>query len=75
MQIYTQNLNHTRKNMNFFLSQRANRSTSFLKVNESTGQRVNEFWVCSGSAWVCFGSVKKITPISSIKPDLHLIKK
>ena len=30
MQIYTQNLNHTRKNMNFF------------KVNESTGQQVNE---------------------------------
>ena len=32
MQIYTQNLNHARKNMNFF-----------KKVNKSTGQRVNEF--------------------------------
>ncbi len=34
MQIYTQNLNLARKNMNFF------------KVNESTGQRVNEFFGC-----------------------------
>ena len=61
MQIYTQNSNNARKNMNFF------ESTSFLKVNEPTGQRVNKFWVCYGSAWVCygsvFGSVKKFTPI------------
>ena len=63
MQIYTQNPNHARKNMNFFLSQRVNRSTS---------QRV--FWVLKGLLWVCcgsvmglfrvcYGSVKKITPI------------
>lgn len=65
MQIYTQNLNHARKNMIFF-----------KKVNRSTGQRVcgglkGLFWVCLGLFWVC----EKITPISSIKPDLHLIKK
>ena len=46
MQIYTQNPNHARKNMNFF------------KVNESTGQRVNEFFcVLKGLLWVCCGSV------------------
>lgn len=50
MQIYTQNLNHTRKNMIFF-----------KKVNKSTGLRVNEFlgglkglfWVCLGLFRVC----------------------
>lgn len=46
MQIYTQNPNHARKNMNFFLSQRVNRSTS---------QRV--FRVLKGLLWVCYGSV------------------
>lgn len=33
MQIYTQNLNYARKNINFF-----------KKVNKSTGQRINEFF-------------------------------
>ena len=52
MQIYTQNPNHTRKNMIFF-----------KKVNKSTGLRVNEFLgSLKGLFWVCFGSVKKIHP-------------
>ena len=45
MQIYTQNLNHARKNMNFF---------------ESTSQQVNEstsFWGLKGLFRVCLGSV------------------
>ena len=54
MQIYTQNPNRARKNMNFF------ESTSFLKVNESTGQRVNEFFfVLKGLLWVCYGVCEK----------------
>ena len=43
MQIYTQNPNHARKNMNFF---------------ESTSQQVNEstsFFVLKGLLWVCLG--------------------
>ena len=50
MQIYTQNPNHARKNMNFF------KSTS-QQVNESTS-----FWCAEGSVlglkgllWVCLG--------------------
>lgn len=38
-------------------------STSFLKVNVSTGQRVNEFFCVLkgllGSAWVCFRVCEK----------------
>lgn len=45
MQIYTQNLNHARKNINFF------ESTS-LQVNESTS-----FGSVPGLFGVCFGSV------------------
>lgn len=60
MQIYTQNLNYTRKNIIFF-----------KKVNKSTGLRVNEFLgSLKGLFWVCFGSVlglfwvcEKNTPI------------
>ena len=46
MQIYTQNLNHTRKNMIFF-----KKSTS-QQVNESTS-----FGSVLGLFRVCFGSV------------------
>lgn len=62
MQIYTQNLNHARKNMNFF-----------KKVNKSTGLRGNEFVGSEGSVSglfrVCLGLFRvceKNTPISSI---------
>lgn len=62
MQIYTQNLNHARKNMIFF-----------KKVNRSTGQRVcgglkGLFWVCLGLFWVCFGSVKKLHLFHPLNP-------
>ena len=47
MQIYTQNPNRARKNMNFFesTSQRANRSTSFFW---SEGSVMGLFRVCLG---------------------------
>lgn len=58
MQIYTQNLNHARKNMIFF-----------KKVNKSTGLRVNEFLgSLKGLFWVCFGSVKKIHLFNPLNP-------
>ena len=54
MQIYTQNLNHARKNMNFFLSQRVFLKSTSQQVNESTS-----FWCAEGSVlgllWVCLG--------------------
>ena len=54
MQIYTQNPNHARKNINFFesTSQQVNESTSFGSVMGLLGS-------VFGSV---FGSVKKITP-------------
>lgn len=58
MQIYTQNLNHARKNIIFF-----------KKVNKSTGLRVNEFLgSLKGLFRVCFGSVKKIHLFNPLNP-------
>ena len=65
MQIYTQNLNLARKNMIFF--KKVNKSTG-LRVNEFLGSLKGLFWVCSGSAWVCFGSVKKIHLFNPLNP-------
>lgn len=54
MQIYTQNLNHARKNINFFesTSQQVNESTSFCGAEGSVMGLL-------GSAWVCFGVCEK----------------
>ncbi len=59
MQIYTQNPNHARKNMNFLksTSQQVNESTSFLGAEGSVMGLLGSVF---GSV---FGSVKKNTPI------------
>ena len=57
MQIYTQFPNHARKNMKF-LSQQVNKSTS-QRVFRGEGSVMGLLGSVFGSAWVCFGSVKK----------------